>query len=177
MKLMEVTEKKIGEHTFYIRPFSAFVSANLSGELVALITPIIGSLAPLASNANDNFNINDLEIEKVGPVLADAVSGLSGDKVEEIMKKLMINQQTVSVCGPITDGDVKLLDMDLANAIFCGEIQDMFALCFEIIKVNYGGFFSKLGARFGNLPSAFQKAMKNTGASAPLTEAASATSN
>ena len=44
---MKFTEKQIGENTFYIKPFPAFVAANISGDLAAVITPMIGSLAPL----------------------------------------------------------------------------------------------------------------------------------
>lgn len=161
MKLMEVTEKQIGEYTFFIRPFPAFVSANLSGELAALLMPVLGSLAPLAGNVGDDFDVNDVDLEKLGPAIVDAFSGLSGDKIETLMRKLLISQTNISVSGPATDGMTKILDMDLANEIFCGEFQDMYILCYEVAKINFGGFFKKIGARFGNLPGALQK-LRNT---------------
>ncbi|MBQ4121647.1 MAG: hypothetical protein IJD35_06500, partial [Clostridia bacterium] len=66
MKQMEVTEKKIGESTFYIKPFPAFVSANISGELAALITPMLSGLAPLVGGISDdgaNFDIGNVNVE------------------------------------------------------------------------------------------------------------------
>ena len=38
---------------------------------------------------------------------------------------------------------------DLADEVFCGEIQDMFLLCFHVIKLNFNGFFKRLGTRSG----------------------------
>ena len=163
MRQMDVTEKKIGDHSFYIRPFPAFVSANLSGEIAALVVPVIGALTPLAKDVNvggtdsgndtsndTGFNIENIDLEEAGPAFGNAVSSLSGDKIESLMKKLLINSGNVSVSGPITGDQAKILTLDLANEVFCGEIQDLYTLCWEVIKLNFGGFFKKLGSRFGN---------------------------
>lgn len=167
MKQMEVIEKKIGENTFYIRPFGAFVAANISGDLAAIITPMLGALGPLVGNLGDNatpeslasgdFNIMDMDVDKALPVLSNALSSLSGDQFEAMMKKLLIQHGNVSVEGAATGNTVKMLDYDTANEVFCGELQDMFILCFEVIKANFGGFFKKLGARFGVLQAVLQK--------------------
>ncbi len=166
MKQMEVTEKKIGEYTFYIRPFPAFVAANISGELAALLTPMIGSLAPLAGGAmkenseqTSKSDVMDVEIETALPAISNAFSSVSGDKFESLMKKLLINQKNVSVSGEATNGEVKELSLDIANEVFCGEVQDMYLLCFYVIKLNFGGFFKKLGTQFGNLQEIIQKRM------------------
>lgn len=47
MRRMQTIEKVIGENTFYIRPFGAFAAANISGELAALLSPILAGIAPL----------------------------------------------------------------------------------------------------------------------------------
>lgn len=167
MKQTEVIEKKIGENTFYIRPFGAFIAANISGDLAAIITPMLGALGPLVGNVSDNatpesiasgdFNIMDMDVDKALPVISKALSGISGQHFESMMKKLLIQHKNVSVEGPITKGQAKPLDYDMANEVFCGELQDMFILCFEVIKANFGGFFRKLGARFGVLQAVLQK--------------------
>ena len=148
MKRMEVTEKQIGENTFYLKPFPAFTAANISGELAALITPMISGLVPLVGGKS-TANIMDIEMEDAATAITGAFSTLSGDKVERLMKKLLIDSQNVSVNNPET-GRAELLTMDLANEVFCGEIQDMFMLCFEVIRINFSGFFKKLGAQFGD---------------------------
>lgn len=54
-------------------------------------------------------------------------------------------------------GRVVTLDKDLADEVFCGDIQDMFILCYEVIKVNFSGFFKKLGVQFGRQLRAMAK--------------------
>ena len=185
MKRMEVTEKVIGENTFYIRPFSAFVAANISGELSAVLAPVLGSLGPLLGDTNLGSAAQQLEpefskdktaadvmgmdIEKIMPVMASAFSNVSGDKFEHLMKRLLVDNQNISVEGEGTDGSVKILSKDLADEIFCGEIQDMFILCFEVIKVNFGGFFKKLAGQFGSQPTGTSTATPNTASMASST--------
>lgn len=160
MKRMEVTEKQIGENTFYLRPFPAFTAANISGELAALITPMISSLAPLFGSKTA-ADVMDIEIEDAAPAITGAFSALSGDKIERLMRKLLIDSQNISVNNPET-GRVELLTMDLANEVFCGEVQDMFLLCFEVIKINFSGFFKKLGAQFGDQLGLLKKEAPST---------------
>lgn len=165
MKQMEVTEKKIGESTFYIKPFPAFVSANISGELAALITPMLSGLAPLVGGLGDDggsFDIGNVNIEDAMPAVSNAFAGLSGDKFEKLMKKLLIDHKNVSVECEATNGEAKVLTYDLANEVFCMEIEDMYILCFEVIRLNFGGFFKKLGIRFGNLQAIVQRVAPST---------------
>ena len=164
LKQMEVIEKKIGDNTFYIKKFPAFTAVNISGELAAVLAPFIGGVAAVAGKGNaeaesgDNpVNILDTDIEDAMPVFTQAFSNLSGDKFERLMKKLLIDHKNVSVEGETTDGEVKLLTYDIANEVFCGDVQDMFVLCFEVIKLNFSGFFKKIGTRFGGLTAALKK--------------------
>lgn len=64
--------------------------------------------------------------------------------------------------GPDTDDSVKVLDRDLADEVFCGEIQDMVILCYEVIKLNFRGFFKKLGARSGSLAERLRRTVTPT---------------
>ena len=144
MKQMTPIVKEIGEYTFHIRPFPAFVSANICGELAKIATPLLGAITALPTGEK---GVGDIEMDKAMPILTEALSGLSGDKFEELMKKLLVQYKNISVTDP--DGKTVMLDMDTANEIFCGELQDMLVLCFEVIKLNFSSFFKKLGARFG----------------------------
>lgn len=44
-----------------------------------------------------------------------------------------------------------------AGAAEALNIQDMFILCYEVIKVNFSGFFKKLGVQFGRQLRAMAK--------------------
>lgn len=147
MKQHETTEKTVGENTFYIRPFPAFTAANISGELISVLAPAVAGLAPLAMGAGDsdgdgNVDFMNLDVSS----FSGAMSGLSGDKVENLLKKLLTKHGNISV---ETAEGVKRLDNDLANEIFCGSAQDMFVLAVEVINVNFKGFFKKISGQFG----------------------------
>ena len=160
MKQMEVTEKTIGEYTFYIRPFPAFTASNISGELSAVLVPLISSLVPALQGTQDgggDIDISKAEMGDVLPSVSAAFGSLSGDRFESLMKRLLITYKNISVSGEATDGEAKLLTYDLANEVFCGEVQDMFILCWEVIKINYSGFFGKIKSRFGNLTGFMEK--------------------
>ena len=145
MRRMQTIEKVIGENTFYIRPFGAFAAANISGELAALLSPILAGIAPLFGGLDTGdggsdavANPLDMDIEEAMPAISSALSTISGDKVERMMRRLLIDQQNISVQGEDTDGNTVILDKDLADEVFCGELQDMFILCYEV-----KGFFQE----------------------------------
>lgn len=166
VKQMEVTEKKIGENTFYIKPFAAFTAVNISGELAAVITPLLGGLAALLGSGDgdqeEGKNIMDVQVEDALPAVTQAFSSISGDKFERLMKKLLIDHKNISVEGESTEGELKPLTFDLANEVFCGEVQDMYILCFEVIRLNFKGFFSKISTQFGDLASLVQMKVPGT---------------
>ncbi len=143
------TTKEINENVFYIRPFGAFVAANVFGEVTGFLSPIIGSIAPDVSDM-DVKSLLDIDAEKLAPSIAKGLNGLiTGYKVEEILKKLLVNYKNISV--EVDGKEVQHLTLDLADELFCGELQDMFILAIEVIKANYNGFFRNLGDLFGKL--------------------------
>ena len=157
-KQMEVKQKQIGENTFYIKPFSAFTAANISGDLAAVLSPMLGALAPLLSTESRANIEDDAALEALG----NAFSGLSGDTVERLFKKLLIDSKNISAEAEATDWKVKLMTLDLANEIFCGSVEEMYMLCLEVIKINFGGFFRKLGIQFGSQNDTSPKTIPST---------------
>ena len=148
MKQLEAHSVAIGENTFYIRPLPAFKAANMSGELASLVLPILTGLAPMLGGADADKGLFDVDLEAAAPTIAEAFTSLSGDKLEAILKHLLLAGRNISVETPESEKAV-LLTEDLANELFCAEVQDMFMLAFEVIRTNYNGFFKKLAARFG----------------------------
>ena len=148
MKQQDATPVLVGDTTFYIRPFPAFKSANIFGQLTKTITPVAGGLLSLVGGTGDEKSVFDLNLEEAAPALAGAVSGLSGTVVETLLRQLLVDYGNIAYDDPETGATPKLT-MDKANELFCGEVQDMFILAVEVIKVNYNGFFKKLAAQFG----------------------------
>ena len=159
MKQLESREVTVGENIFYIRPLPAFKAANLSGELAALVLPLVTgltSLIPAGTTAENMGNgLFDIDVKDAGPAISAAFSSLSGDKIEAILKHLLIAGKNISVEVP---GErVQILTEDLANEVFCEDVQDMFILALEVIRTNYNGFFKKLGGRFGPVVEALKQ--------------------
>ncbi len=160
MKQMEPTAVMVGGMKFYITPFPAFKAANISGELASVLAPLLGSLFPLVGGMKtEGKSIMDIDIDSVdADKAAEAVMNcplISGDKLEGLMRKLLLGGHIVAkVENDEGESEAQRLDMDLANELFCGEIQEMFVLCFHVIKLNYKGFFRKFAGLSGKLKSA-----------------------
>ncbi len=160
LKQLETREVTVGENIFYIRPLPAFKAANMTGELAALVLPLVSGLAPLLSDVDtekEGDGLLDIKVEDAAPAIAVAFSSLDGDKVEKILKHLLIAGSNISVEQP--GEKVRLLTEDLANEVFCTDVQDMFILAFEVIRTNYNGFFKKLGDRFGKVAEWAERTM------------------
>ena len=157
MKQFETKERVLNGNMFYIRPFPAFVSANISGELFSALMPVLGSLGPMAAKvtAGGNADLLNMDAEAAAPILANGLSSLTGDKLETLLKKLLVKHKNISV-EMEGQNEAKPLTEDLANEIFCGDAQDMFILAFDVIKANYSGFFARLGSQFGKQIAAFK---------------------
>jgi hypothetical protein len=156
MKLQDATEVVVNENHFYVRPFPAFRAANISGEVIKVIIPIIGSVLPFVSTSGDT-SVLDTDLATIAPEITKAFESLSGDAVEKLLRDLLVKGNNIAVDF---NGETKPLTEDLVNELFCGEVQDMYILAFHVIRINYGGFFGKLGTQSGKVAELAQKLMK-----------------
>lgn len=149
MKQMETHEVTIGDKRFFIRPLPAFTAARLSAELAALTAPLLGGLAPLLSSTGGEKGALDVDVTDAAPAIAGAFSTLSGDRLEALLKHLLVDGG--NVCVETDDGKAQRLTVEMVNEVFCEDVQDMFVLAFHMIRLNYNGFFRKLSSQFGAL--------------------------
>lgn len=154
MKTHEARDVRVGQHSFHIFPFPAFTAASLSGELMNLVLPIITSVLPyVGSKDSGGRSLMDVDIDEAAPAIAGAFGSISGPRLEAMLKKLLVVHRNVTV--EVEDGEgsgrfhAERLTEDLANELFCGEIQDMFVLAFHVIRLNLNGFFEKASGLFG----------------------------
>lgn len=147
MKQMEPIREKVGNTKFYITPFPAFKAANLTGELASVLAPLLGVLAPLVSD--DSKGLMDVDVTSAAQALSSCTA-INGDKLELLMRKLLLGGH-IALELQNENGEIEpeILDMDIANEVFCGEVQDMFVLCFHVIKLNFNGFFKKISTQSG----------------------------
>ncbi|MCI9009420.1 MAG: hypothetical protein HFI13_15180 [Lachnospiraceae bacterium] len=164
LKQAKTTRATVGNMNFYIRPFSAFKAANITGELARVLAPVLGVLAPLISDKGNDIHeesILDQDAGKAATVIANCPS-INGDQLEKLMKELLLGGHiSLEIEGEDGNKDMDSLTLDLANEIFCGDVQDMFVLCYHVIRINFSGFFAKLPTLSGKvkLPKAMRKVM------------------
>lgn len=154
MILQEATEVTVGGYKYYIRPFPAFYAARISGDIIKVVVPILGAVVPYMNASSD---VLDQDISTLSPAIAKGFESLSGEACEKLLRELLINGGAVAV--DYNNETVKLTE-DIANNVFCGEMQDMYILAYHVIKRNYGVFFKKLGDRSGNVAEAVKGLVK-----------------
>ena len=167
LKQLEPKKETIGGLNFYIRPFPAMVAANLTGDLASLLTPVLAALMPLVGDDEDG-DLMDIDVNDAAASISKSMEGFSGSKVESMMKKLLITHKNVVVELPVMDEDdvetgeysQEILDMDIVNEIFCGDVQDMFILAFYVIRLNFNGFFKRLAGPSGKVGESIAKKMR-----------------
>lgn len=173
LKQLEPKKETIGGLNFYIRPFPAMVAANLTGDLASLLTPVLAALMPLVGNSDnesdgEDGDLMDIDVNDAAASISKSMEGFSGSKVESMMKKLLITHKNVVVELPVMDEDdvetgeysQEILDMDIVNEIFCGDVQDMFILAFYVIRLNFNGFFKRLAGPSGKVGESIAKKMR-----------------
>jgi len=169
MKQQEATRVSIGDYNFYIRPFPALTAANMTGDLANMAMPLLTALAPIIVNQlkeeDESSSVLDTD---VAPAISGAFSTINGDKLEKLMRKLLIDNRNIAYEG-MDDEKPKPLEKNDLNEIFCGNIQDMFILAYHVIKLNFAGFFEKIASQFGSLSGLVEKlermTSENTGTS------------
>lgn len=164
LKMMDPEQVSVGTNVYYIYPFPAFKAANISGEIIALMTPMLSAIAPALGKDKSAL---DMEVSEAAPYIAGAFSKLSGDKVEKLLRNLLLSGNVaVQMEGGM---EAQMMNEDLSNILFCANAQDMFILAYHVIKVNYKGFFEKFGNLSGN--AAIQTVMQRmmSPGMAPLT--------
>ena len=145
LRQIEPTKVTVNNCNFYITPFPAFKAANLSGELASTLAPLLGAIVPLIEDSD----LMDVDVNNAAKAMMNC-SAINGDRVEVLMKKLLLGGHiVVEIQNENGEIEPQRLDMDMANEIFCGEIQDMFVLCFYVIKLNFNSFFKKVVDLYG----------------------------
>lgn len=124
--------------------------------MIKVVVPIIGSVLPFVSTSGDT-SVLDTDLATIAPEITKAFESLSGDAVEKLLRDLLVRGNNIAVDF---NGETKPLTEDLVNELFCGDVQDMYILAFHVIKINYGGFFGKLGTQSGKVAELAQKLMK-----------------
>lgn len=164
LKQIEAKRVSIGGISYAIYPFSAFKAAGISGDLGRFIGPMVAGVLPLIGGDMDVDKLMNQDIEKLTPMIMMALGSLESSKVEHILMELLIEQQNISCEYRDERGNIvqEQLTKELADEMFIGGLDNMVRLAIEVVKVNYGNFFTGLTDQYGNLQGLFRKSGSTT---------------
>lgn len=160
VKMMQPTERKIGKYIFYIYPLPAFTAASLSTEVIGLLAPLVGGIAGAFKDSNkdsseEKKSFMDMDISDAAPYIVNAFSSLSANKVDNLIKNLLLNEHVAVREEEFTEA--VYLTEDKCNEVFRGNVQNMFVLAFYVLKENYGDFFESIGNQYGSVTEVAKK--------------------
>lgn len=164
--LKQINPKRvsIGGVDYAIYPFSAFKAAGISGDLGRFIGPMVAGVLPLVKNDMDIDKLLGEDIDKLMPMISGALSSLESDKVEKMLMELLINERNISCEYRDEKGNVvqSQLTKELADELFIGGLDNMVKLAVEVVKLNYGNFFTGLAGQSGTPDGLFRKFASKT---------------
>lgn len=143
-----------GDYTFAIRPFPAFHSMKVLGDLQKVVVPALGGA--IGGLKPESLDMDTSDVKFIGGVVADALNNLAktldGETLERAAE-LLLDPQYVSV-APLHTKDFQPLDEGAVNEIFSGRIIDLIALMVQIFKANYADF-----SKLSSVPTGVRRAL------------------
>lgn len=159
MNIGDRKEITIGSNVFHVAKFEPFKAMKNLGNIQKIVFPVIGEAMAGAKGIDgvlDKDLSSNADINSLMPMLQGIFTGMAdnidGDNMEKLFK-ILLDPEYISVEDPNT-GKPSHLNQSMINTIFMSEdsdLSDMMLLAFEVLKLNYASFFTKLSTRFGNL--------------------------
>lgn len=146
---------------FYIRAMDPWGAMRLLGDLQKVIGPIIGKIAGVFTGGSDkkvkvedivNSDISSFSVEDIFGCIAE---NIDGDKLEKYMKRIL-DSKYIAYKTRDMDDPLKLNDGSITQ-VFSGNLTGMYKLAWEVLKHNYGDFFST----FSNLSGVVKAQLTN----------------
>ena len=155
LKQHEATRVNYDGVDFAIFPFPAMKAACISGDLVKFLTPVVGALVPAFKDGADGEAAMDsllkMSMTDITAMLKTATETLDSETIEKILGELLTDNGNVSCEYRDDKGKAvkTILTRDVADEIFVGSLDSMLLLAVDVVKVNYGDFFTRLLTQSG----------------------------
>ena len=140
----EIKLKTVNDVVFHVQCFDPFTALRVLGDLQRVLSPIVGSMVGSA-NATDVESINILS-KSISNICNGLHEYVDGETLVKLIEKL-VREDYISVS--IEGGTPKRLSKDLVNLVFNGNPGGVLELAYEVVKANYGGFFTIFSTLFG----------------------------
>lgn len=141
----EIQLKTVNDVVFHVQCFDPFTALRVLGDLQRVLSPIVGSMVGSA-NATDVESINILS-KSISNICNGLHEYVDGETLVKLIE-MLVREDYISVS--IEGGTPKRLSKDLVNLVFNGNPGGVLELAYEVVKVNYGGFFTIFKTLFGS---------------------------
>ena len=141
----EIQLKTVSDVVFHVQCFDPFTALRVLGDLQRVLSPIVGSMVGSA-NATDVESINILS-KSISNICNGLHEYVDGETLVKLIE-MLVREDYISVS--IEGGTPKRLSKDLVNLVFNGNPGGVLELAYEVVKVNYGGFFTIFSTLFGS---------------------------
>lgn len=140
----------LGAKEYAAHKIPAFAANNLLLKIQRIILPVLGAM----TGQEKGSSVFDMDLRDVAKILSEK---LTPEIMGDIVMPMFEQSQVVSV----TD-NIKINSEANFNKVFTvDDLGDFYELVYEVLKHNYGVFFTSLPTRFGFLKSGAAAAPKS----------------
>ena len=138
----------IGDKEYAASKIAAFEANGIILKLQKLILPVLGGMA-------GGGNIMDMDVNEAFKTISEKLD-------ESVMADIVMPMFKLAQVASVTD-NIKIDSPQAINKVFndADGLADLYTLIFDVLKFNFSGFFSKMGALIGG-KSGTPKAMELT---------------
>lgn len=127
----------IGSREFAAHKIAAFEANSLILKIQKLVLPVLGGMA-------GNKSVMDMDVNSVFQVISEKLD-------DSVMTDIVLPMFQLAQVVCVSD-NTKVVSKQDINKVFedADGLADLYELIFEVMKYQFGDFFSRLMARFGS---------------------------
>jgi hypothetical protein len=132
----------IGDKEYAASKIGAFEANGLILKLQKLILPVVGELA---GDGKAKVDVMNMDVSAAFQVISEKLD-------DSVMTDIVLPMFKLSQVAIITGEKMKIDSPQSINKVFqdADGLADLYELIYEVLKFNFGSFFTKLMARFGS---------------------------
>lgn len=131
----------IGDKEYAASKIGAFEANRIILKLQKLVLPVIGELA---GDGKQKTDIMNMDISNVFEMISSKLD-------DSVMTDIVLPMFKLSQVACVTD-NIKIDSPIAIDKVFgdADGLADFYTLIFDVLKFNFGSFFSQVAARFGS---------------------------
>jgi len=120
---------------------AAFAANGIILKLQKLVLPVLGELA---GDGKAKVDVMNMDVSAAFQIISDKLD-------ESVMNDIILPMFKLSQVASVTD-NCKIDSAQAIDKVFqdADGLAELYELIFEVLKFNFGSFFTSLAARFGN---------------------------